>query len=84
MGHRRHRTAGRLRRRGLFGDADPVPAVRELIASGTVASTPATFLSGDEVADPGLTTSVCRLPQLVIPEATRRKLSMRASLRQVS
>ena len=32
----------------LFGDADPVPAVRELAATGTLASTPVTHLVGDD------------------------------------
>jgi catechol 2,3-dioxygenase-like lactoylglutathione lyase family enzyme len=36
----------------LFGDTDPVPAVRELIAQGRVAATPTTRLVGDEVVDP--------------------------------
>ena len=38
----------------LFGDTDPVPAVRELSEHGRLLSTPTTSLSGDEddVADP--------------------------------
>jgi catechol 2,3-dioxygenase-like lactoylglutathione lyase family enzyme len=38
----------------LFGDADPVPAVRELQAAGALASTPVTTLAGDEseIPDP--------------------------------
>ncbi len=32
----------------LFGDADPVPAVRELVATGTLAFTPASQLAGDD------------------------------------
>lgn len=32
----------------LFGDADPVPAVRELAATGALASTPVTHLAGDD------------------------------------
>lgn len=36
----------------LFGDPDPVPAVRELAATGALASTPQTRLAGDEVVDP--------------------------------
>ncbi|HEX2850581.1 MAG TPA: VOC family protein [Acidimicrobiales bacterium] len=36
----------------LFGDPDPVPAVRELAADARLASTPKTRLSGDEVSDP--------------------------------
>jgi catechol 2,3-dioxygenase-like lactoylglutathione lyase family enzyme len=38
----------------LFGDPDPVPAVRELMTSGDVSSTPATGLAHEptEVADP--------------------------------
>jgi catechol 2,3-dioxygenase-like lactoylglutathione lyase family enzyme len=38
--------------RSLFGDPDPVPAVRELAATGALASTPTTSLAGDDVADP--------------------------------
>lgn len=33
---------------GLFSDSDPVPAVRELQATGAIASVPATRLIGDE------------------------------------
>jgi catechol 2,3-dioxygenase-like lactoylglutathione lyase family enzyme len=36
----------------LFGDPNPVPAVRELHDSGTLASTPRTRLTGEEVPDP--------------------------------
>jgi catechol 2,3-dioxygenase-like lactoylglutathione lyase family enzyme len=37
----------------LFGDADPVPAVQELLRDGAFSSTPATRLAGDgSVADP--------------------------------
>lgn len=36
----------------LFGDPDPVPAIRELVANGRLASTPRTTLAGDEVVDP--------------------------------
>ncbi len=32
----------------LFGDADPVPAVRELVSTGRLASTPVTQLAGDD------------------------------------
>jgi catechol 2,3-dioxygenase-like lactoylglutathione lyase family enzyme len=38
--------------RDVFGDPDPVPAVRELAANGALASTPTTHLAGDEVVDP--------------------------------
>jgi catechol 2,3-dioxygenase-like lactoylglutathione lyase family enzyme len=40
--------------RSLFGDPDPVPAVRELAATGQLSSTPATRLTDDAtpVADP--------------------------------
>jgi catechol 2,3-dioxygenase-like lactoylglutathione lyase family enzyme len=34
--------------RDLFGDPDPVPAVRELATTGQLASTPATRLAGDD------------------------------------
>ena len=37
---------------GLFSDPDPVPAVRELQASGELASVPRTVLASDEVVDP--------------------------------
>jgi catechol 2,3-dioxygenase-like lactoylglutathione lyase family enzyme len=36
----------------LFSDPDPVPAVRELIADGRLASVPQTTLSADEIVDP--------------------------------
>jgi catechol 2,3-dioxygenase-like lactoylglutathione lyase family enzyme len=36
----------------LFSDPDPVPAVRELIADGQLASVPQTTLSADEIVDP--------------------------------
>ena len=36
----------------LFGDPDPVPAVRELHDSGALSSTPRTRLTGEEVPDP--------------------------------
>ncbi len=36
----------------LFGDRDPVAAVRELAATGTLTSTPRTRLTGDEIVDP--------------------------------
>ncbi|HET9442377.1 MAG TPA: VOC family protein [Acidimicrobiales bacterium] len=36
----------------LFGDPDPVPAVRELAAGAGLSWTPQTRLTGDEVADP--------------------------------
>jgi catechol 2,3-dioxygenase-like lactoylglutathione lyase family enzyme len=36
----------------LFGDPNPVPAVRELHDTGTLTSTPRTRLTGDEVPDP--------------------------------
>jgi catechol 2,3-dioxygenase-like lactoylglutathione lyase family enzyme len=38
--------------RDLFGDPDPVPAVRELAAEGEVRSTPATRLVGERIVDP--------------------------------
>jgi catechol 2,3-dioxygenase-like lactoylglutathione lyase family enzyme len=38
--------------RDLFADPDPVPAVRELVDTGVLASTPATHLAGDDVVDP--------------------------------
>jgi catechol 2,3-dioxygenase-like lactoylglutathione lyase family enzyme len=38
--------------RVLFGDPDPVAAVRELREDGRVAATPRTHLTGDEVVDP--------------------------------
>jgi hypothetical protein len=40
--------------RGLFADRDPVPAVRELVATGQLASTPVTHLVHDptDVVDP--------------------------------
>ncbi|MBI2706503.1 MAG: VOC family protein [Actinobacteria bacterium] len=40
--------------RGLFADHDPVPAVRELMEGGELASTPATLLVQDptDIADP--------------------------------
>ena len=34
--------------RDLFGDPDPVPAVRELMSTGALASTPTTKLAGDD------------------------------------
>jgi catechol 2,3-dioxygenase-like lactoylglutathione lyase family enzyme len=37
---------------GLFSDPDPVAAVRELVESGTLASTPATHLVNDDITDP--------------------------------
>ncbi len=36
----------------LFGDPDPVPAVRELAATGRLGTTPRTTLAGDEIVDP--------------------------------
>ena len=36
----------------MFADHDPVPALRELIESGTLASTPVTHLSPEPIADP--------------------------------
>lgn len=36
----------------LFGDPDPVPAVRELAGDGALTWTPQTRLTGDEIADP--------------------------------
>lgn len=36
----------------LFGDPDPVPAVRELRDAGRFASTPRTSLTGEEITDP--------------------------------
>jgi catechol 2,3-dioxygenase-like lactoylglutathione lyase family enzyme len=36
----------------LFSDPDPVPAVRELIDQGQLATTPATALADDDVVDP--------------------------------
>jgi len=36
----------------LFGDTDPVPAVRELIATGDVSWTPTTHLAGSVAQDP--------------------------------
>ena len=36
----------------LFGDPNPVPAVAELRASGSLSSTPRTRLTGEEVPDP--------------------------------
>ena len=36
----------------LFGDPDPVPAVRELAERGELTWMPATHLVGDEVVDP--------------------------------
>ena len=36
----------------LFGDPDPVPAVREIQQAGTVSWIPATQLAGDEIVDP--------------------------------
>jgi catechol 2,3-dioxygenase-like lactoylglutathione lyase family enzyme len=43
-----------LRDRELFSDPDPVPAVRELLERGELASTPVTLLASDdpEIADP--------------------------------
>ena len=40
--------------RQLFGDLDPVPAVRELTATGSVTTTPVTTLTHDptDIADP--------------------------------
>ena len=40
--------------RGLFSDTDPVPAVRELLATGQLTTTPTTGLSHEpsQVADP--------------------------------
>ena len=40
--------------RQLFGDTDPVPAVRELMVSGSVTTTPVTTLTHDptDIADP--------------------------------
>ena len=38
--------------RRFFADTEPVDAVRELAETGTVAWTPKTALTGDEVADP--------------------------------
>jgi catechol 2,3-dioxygenase-like lactoylglutathione lyase family enzyme len=38
--------------RALFSDPDPVPALRELVATGTLASTPVTHLAGDDIVDP--------------------------------
>jgi catechol 2,3-dioxygenase-like lactoylglutathione lyase family enzyme len=38
--------------RQLFGDADPVPAVRELMETGDLGWTPATHLAGGLVDDP--------------------------------
>lgn len=36
----------------LFSDPDPVPAVRELMATGQLASTPETHLASDDIVDP--------------------------------
>lgn len=44
-------TEGDEPRPGTFGDPDPVPAVAEILASGTVSSTPATWLV-DGIVDP--------------------------------
>ncbi|CAN5168986.1 VOC family protein [soil metagenome] len=37
---------------GLFSDRNPVPAVRELIETGQLASTPSTALTSDDIVDP--------------------------------
>ncbi len=37
---------------GLFSDPDPVPAVRELMEDGALATTPTTGLASDEIVDP--------------------------------
>ena len=44
VGARRHRPRRRLRRRALFADPDPVPAVAELRTTGELSSVPQTRL----------------------------------------
>ncbi len=57
-----------LRDRGLFSDPDPVPAVRELLEAGALASTPVTRLA----SDPGRPSST--RPESPGPERGQRSM----------